>query len=125
MELRLLKAVTLLRNPTAKIITVAEQCGFNHLGLFNICFKRRFGQSPGQWRKCGAAKEVESAFGAEINLLSARPAMAHGSAKMNAGASQAKDHRILRGMFMGDIKRSPVPPDTHCRATLTIEGLPT
>lgn len=51
MEMRLLKAVSLLRNPDAKIISVAEQCGFNHLGLFNTCFKRRFGHSPGQWRK--------------------------------------------------------------------------
>jgi AraC-like DNA-binding protein len=51
MEMRLLKAVSLLRNATAKVINVAEQCGFNHLGLFNTCFKRRFGVSPGQWRK--------------------------------------------------------------------------
>jgi len=51
MEMRLLKAVSLLRNPDAKVINVAEECGFNHLGLFNICFKRRFGTSPGQWRK--------------------------------------------------------------------------
>jgi AraC-like DNA-binding protein len=51
MEMRLLKAISLLRDPSAKIINVAEQCGFNHLGLFNTCFKRRFGASPGQWRK--------------------------------------------------------------------------
>jgi AraC-like DNA-binding protein len=51
MEMRLLKAVSLLRNPDAKVIHVAEQSGFNHLGLFNTCFKRRFGHSPGQWRK--------------------------------------------------------------------------
>jgi len=51
MEMRLLKAVSLLRDGEAKIINVAEQCGFNHLGLFNTCFKRRFGVSPGQWRK--------------------------------------------------------------------------
>lgn len=51
MEMRLLKAVSLLRDADAKIINVAEQCGFNHLGLFNTCFKRRFGTSPGQWRK--------------------------------------------------------------------------
>ena len=51
MEMRLLKAVSLLRNPAAKVINVAEQCGFNHLGLFNTCFKRRFNSSPGQWRK--------------------------------------------------------------------------
>ena len=51
MEMRLLKAVSILRDANAKIINVAEQCGFNHLGLFNTCFKRRFGASPGQWRK--------------------------------------------------------------------------
>ena len=47
----MLKAISLLRDTEAKIIDVAEQCGFNHLGLFNTCFKRRFGTSPGQWRK--------------------------------------------------------------------------
>jgi AraC-like DNA-binding protein len=56
MELRLLKALSLLRNPDLKIIIVAEQCGFNHLGLFNACFKKRFGSTPGQWRK-GPCKE--------------------------------------------------------------------
>jgi AraC-like DNA-binding protein len=50
MEIRLIKAVSLLRQPDAKIINVAEQCGFNHLGLFNQYFKRRFGTSPGHWR---------------------------------------------------------------------------
>jgi AraC-like DNA-binding protein len=54
MEMRLLKAMSLLRDSEAKIINVAEQCGFNHLGLFNTCFKRRFGTSPGQWRKTAA-----------------------------------------------------------------------
>jgi len=51
MEMRLSKALSLLRNPNSKIIEVAEQCGFHHMGLFNDCFKRRFGVSPGQWRK--------------------------------------------------------------------------
>ncbi len=57
MEIRLLKAVSLLRNPEAKVINVAEQCGFNHLGLFNTCFKRRFGTSPGQWRKAALTQK--------------------------------------------------------------------
>lgn len=51
MEMRLLKAATLLRDSDAKVISVAETCGFNHLGLFNTCFKRRFGATPGVWRK--------------------------------------------------------------------------
>lgn len=51
MEMRLLKATSLLRDPDTKVINVAAECGFNHLGLFNTCFKRRFGTSPGRWRK--------------------------------------------------------------------------
>jgi AraC-like DNA-binding protein len=59
MEMRLLKAMSLLRDPHAKVMNVAERCGFNHLGLFNTCFKKRFGTSPGQWRKAApiAAKQ--------------------------------------------------------------------
>ena len=51
MESRLLKAVALLRDPDVKVISVAEQCGFNYLGLFNNCFKKRFGVTPSQLRK--------------------------------------------------------------------------
>ena len=60
MEMRLLKVASLLRNPDTKVIDVAEQCGFSHLGLFNTCFKRRFGASPGQWRKMSAQAEGQS-----------------------------------------------------------------
>jgi AraC-like DNA-binding protein len=63
MEMRLLRAMTLLRNPDAKVINVAEECGFNHLGLFNTCFKRRFGTSPGRWRKGGSPKTDPPAGG--------------------------------------------------------------
>jgi len=59
MELRLLRAASLLRAPDAKVIHVAEQCGFNHLGLFNICFKRRFGVSPGRFRKQASGQAGE------------------------------------------------------------------
>ncbi len=66
MEMRLIKAIALLRDPDAKIINVAERCGFNHLGLFNTCFRKRFGVSPGQWRKtAGQAGNGEGALPAE------------------------------------------------------------
>jgi AraC-like DNA-binding protein len=61
MEMRLLKAVSLLVDPDAKIIYVAERCGFNHLGLFNTCFKKRFGATPSQWRKVISQKSNRSA----------------------------------------------------------------
>lgn len=68
MEMRLLKVVSLLRNPDAKIITLAQQCGFNHRGLFNACFKRRFGVSPGQWRKNTGPNELPAPALAATNL---------------------------------------------------------
>ncbi|SPE59332.1 hypothetical protein SBV1_3130004 [Verrucomicrobia bacterium] len=49
MEMRLLKAVSLLRDPNTKVGQVAEECGFNSPSLFHTCFRRRFGTSPGQW----------------------------------------------------------------------------
>jgi AraC-like DNA-binding protein len=51
MEMRMQKAASLLRSPRAKVINVAEDCGFNHLGLFNVCFKKRFKMTPSEWRK--------------------------------------------------------------------------
>ena len=75
MELRMLKAVTLLRDPDSKIISVAEECGFNHLGLFNASFKRRFAISPRQWRNQSKAADPASA-GLSLNrqLCAARSA---------------------------------------------------
>lgn len=69
MEIRLLKAVSLLRNPSAKMIHVAMDCGFNHQGLFNTCFKRRFGVSPGELRKqLAATNKTSTNFDAALPL---------------------------------------------------------
>lgn len=51
MEVRLLKACAALQDPGSKVITVAMDCGFNHLGLFSSRFRKRFGLNPSQWRK--------------------------------------------------------------------------
>lgn len=50
-ELRLDKAANLLRSKDRKIIDVAMDCGFSHLGLFTSKFRERFGMTPGKWRK--------------------------------------------------------------------------
>ena len=68
MEMRLLKAASLLRDPAVKIINVAEQCGFNHLGLFNTCFKRRFGQTPGMWKNAMRDQSKEAVEKKETDL---------------------------------------------------------
>ncbi len=50
-ELRLLRARQLLANSDAKIVTVAYDSGYRHLGLFNTMFKKRFGVTPSEWRR--------------------------------------------------------------------------
>ncbi len=101
MEMRLLKAMSLLRDPDAKIINVAEQCGFNHLGLFNTCFKRRFGTSPGQWRK--SVFEAEKAPVRKPEQLPACPLHANGLCPMTGTIDG--DHRASIGM-LADAKAS-------------------
>jgi AraC-like DNA-binding protein len=88
MEMRLLKAVSLLRDANAKIINVAEQCGFNHLGLFNTCFKRRFGSTPGQWRKSALQTKGNNAH----QITAAPPGiMASFADKITDGANILED----------------------------------
>ena len=50
-ELRLIRARQLLQNRDAKVINVAYESGYRHLGLFNLMFKKRFGLTPGEWRQ--------------------------------------------------------------------------
>jgi hemolysin activation/secretion protein/AraC-like DNA-binding protein len=50
-ELRLDRAQRLLLQSDAKVIQVALDSGYHHLGLFNTLFKRRFGMTPTEWRR--------------------------------------------------------------------------
>jgi len=83
--MRMLKAVSLLRESAAKVINVAEHCGFNHLGLFNKCFKRRFGASPGQWRTLAA--RAHTATTVNVGNLSLCPLHSNGLCPMLGGPS--------------------------------------
>ncbi len=55
-ELRLQRARQLLAGSDAKIINVAYESGYRHLGLFNAMFKKRFGVTPGEWRQQNTPK---------------------------------------------------------------------
>ena len=57
-ELRLQRAQHLLADSNAKIINVAYESGFRHLGLFNAMFKKRFGLTPSEWRQQNLRKKV-------------------------------------------------------------------
>jgi len=50
-DLRLLKARRLLVETDSRVATVAGNCGYRHLGVFNALFKKRFGMTPTEWRK--------------------------------------------------------------------------
>jgi AraC-like DNA-binding protein len=60
-ELRLQRARQLLADSDAKIINVAYDSGYRHLGLFNAMFKRRFGVTPSEWRRKGGAQKPAAA----------------------------------------------------------------
>ena len=50
LEVRLERAIELLRNSNSKIIDVAMECGFNHLGAFSAKFREKYGTTPAHWR---------------------------------------------------------------------------
>jgi len=57
-ELRLQRARQLLVDSNAKIINVAYDSGYRHLGLFNAMFKKRFGVTPSEWRQQSVCKNI-------------------------------------------------------------------
>jgi AraC-like DNA-binding protein len=60
-ELRLQRARQLLADSDAKIINIAFESGYRHLGLFNAMFKRRFGVTPSQWRQQNPSVQAAAA----------------------------------------------------------------
>jgi AraC-like DNA-binding protein len=50
-ELRLAKACELLATSNAKVVEVALESGYQSSSVFSELFKKRFGVSPGQWRR--------------------------------------------------------------------------
>jgi AraC-like DNA-binding protein len=68
MELRMLRAASLLADPGRTVGQVAEQCGFSHSGLFSQCFQRRFGSTPTEWRSSPAKASGVPSNGITINL---------------------------------------------------------
>ncbi len=83
-ELRLMKARHLLVDSNAKVIHVALESGYRHLGLFNTLFKRRFGMTPTQWRQ--QLKEPETRRRRSTGPLAAFLASLIGIAAGGAGA---------------------------------------
>jgi AraC-like DNA-binding protein len=70
-EIQLTRARDLLANSNSKIVDVALESGYRSLSLFNMMFARRFGTSPGRWRRQNAInreKETEEINGGYFRL---------------------------------------------------------
>jgi len=71
-ELRLQRARQLLADSNAKIISVAYESGYRHLGLFNAMFKKRFGLTPSEWRQQNLYKNSPTAPRRRLSRSAAR-----------------------------------------------------
>ena len=65
-ELRLEKARHLLAETNDKILAIASSSGYQHMGLFNAMFKKRFGMTPTEWRKLHVTRRGEKRTGAAL-----------------------------------------------------------
>jgi AraC-like DNA-binding protein len=63
-ELKLIKARQLLAETNMRVIEIATASGFRDQGMFSSAFKRRFGMTPGEWRRDGAADDPQSSHAA-------------------------------------------------------------
>ncbi len=60
-ELRLEKARQLLAETDDKILTIAHESGYRHLGFFNSMFKKKFSVTPSDWRRQNTAAALAHA----------------------------------------------------------------
>jgi len=74
-ELRLLHARQLLANSDDKVINVAYDSGYRHLGLFNAMFKKRFGVTPSEWRQQNLPKNNPPPHRNGLTKVTARAAV--------------------------------------------------
>ncbi len=104
-ELRLQRAQQLLADSDAKIINVAHESGYRHLGLFNALFKRRFGMTPSQWRRQNLPGESNACRRSGLmafvllvlaQIFFAAGALAQGTNETGSGVQTAKTNGPAR-----------------------------
>jgi AraC-like DNA-binding protein len=59
-ESRLVKASRLLQETDSRVMKIALECGYRHLGVFNGLFKARFGMTPTEWRRRSSPGAAEN-----------------------------------------------------------------
>ena len=66
-DYRLTIAGQKLKNSSDSVLTIAEECGFEHLSYFNRLFKRKYGTTPENTE--AAYTEAASVFPVFLTLL--------------------------------------------------------
>jgi len=56
---RLMHACLLLRTTMMTVQSIAEECGYSSAGYLNRVFKKKYDQTPGQYRSCSLKNDVE------------------------------------------------------------------
>jgi AraC-like DNA-binding protein len=119
MEMRLLKATSLLRDVNIKVIDVAAECGFNHLGLFNACFRKRFGTTPSEWRQVGQLKAPRVPGAASnrrrLPLLRTRESRLYNSAatgRAHPAHCQLRVQNVVESTSLPDQEKPVAPTDS-------------
>src|SRR5260221_206090 len=112
-ELRLLKARQLLTDTDAKIIHVALESGYRHLGLFNSMFKKYLGMTPSEWRHNNLKKPRARKIGRAASIL-----LAASGFLLSLGAAEAPKQ------FAVNNASTTNPPPVKSTNTLTfpVEG---
>lgn len=91
-QLRIDQAQRLLGESNAKVIEVALECGFSHLGFFNATFKRLVGMTPSEWRQTAPSKR-----GAKASVIHCPRDRASHKARFSSGefaAPSSGDQRL-------------------------------
>ena len=99
----------MLADSDAKIINVAHESGYRHLGLFNAMFKKRFGLTPSKWRKQNTRK------GSAARRESAVPDGGERRPGFRALVFFRADRSAQTGAMPGDTPRWPQRARRCCR----------
>jgi len=95
MELRLEKAASLLLSAEGKVLDVALDCGFSHLGQFSAKFRSRFGTTPAAWRRqrLADARDTPLAAATSLGVTSEANSKRRGASKPRVSGRSGPDGR--------------------------------
>lgn len=57
-EMRLWEVARQLKSTQKPITTISQNCGFNNYNYFYICFRKKFGMTPTEYRACHAEASI-------------------------------------------------------------------